>query len=152
LLNHFVLASVSAVLAQAPSPIKIRHPTLDLPENPEILRYCDYRYGLDIGRRPVRARFRASFHLQRNPVGEHSDLAPDDENNTAGKIVQTWNLKDYRRMNIYLRCRWDYLQGRPRELHNLHPHLHAGQAGEVPRQIQPALPLTSSAIVRLRDE
>ena len=39
-------------------------------------------------------------------AGEHFDLAPDDEKNTAGKIVQTWNLKDYRSMNIYLRCRY----------------------------------------------
>ena len=39
-------------------------------------------------------------------AGEHSDLAPDDEKNTAGKIVQTWKLKDYRSMNIYLRCRY----------------------------------------------
>jgi len=38
--------------------------------------------------------------------GQEYDLAPDDEKNSAGKIVQTWNLKDYRSMNLFLRCRY----------------------------------------------
>ncbi len=39
-------------------------------------------------------------------AGQEYDLAPDDEKNSAGKIVQTWNLKDYRSMNLFLRCRY----------------------------------------------
>lgn len=38
--------------------------------------------------------------------GEEYELAPDDEKKTGGKIVQTWNLKDYRKMNLFLRCRY----------------------------------------------
>jgi hypothetical protein len=34
------------------------------------------------------------------------ELAPDDEKTIAGKIVQVWKLKDYRTMNIFLRCRY----------------------------------------------
>ncbi len=40
------------------------------------------------------------------PGAQEYDLAPDDEKNTAGKIIQTWNLKDYRAMNLFLRCRY----------------------------------------------
>ncbi len=38
--------------------------------------------------------------------GQEYDLAPDDEKNVRGKITQTWFLKDYRTMNIFLRCRY----------------------------------------------
>src|SRR5262249_4257668 len=38
--------------------------------------------------------------------GKEYELAPDDEKNSAGKIIQTWKLKDYRTMNLFLRCRY----------------------------------------------
>lgn len=38
--------------------------------------------------------------------GKEYELAPDDEKNNAGKIVQTWKLKDYRSMNLFMRCRY----------------------------------------------
>ena len=39
--------------------------------------------------------------------GKEFELAPDEGKDSAGpKIVQTWNLKDYRSMNIFLRCRY----------------------------------------------
>jgi hypothetical protein len=38
--------------------------------------------------------------------GQEYDLAPDDEKQVAGKTVQRWNLKDYRTMNLFLRCRY----------------------------------------------
>jgi hypothetical protein len=38
--------------------------------------------------------------------GREYDLAPDNEARTGAKVVQTWNLKDYRSMNILLRCRY----------------------------------------------
>ena len=38
--------------------------------------------------------------------GREYDLAPDDEKSARGKITQTWFLKDYRSMNIFLRCRY----------------------------------------------
>ena len=39
--------------------------------------------------------------------GQEFELAPDTgKDSPAGKIVQTWNLADYRSMNIFLRCRY----------------------------------------------
>jgi hypothetical protein len=39
--------------------------------------------------------------------GKEFELAPDEGKDSAGpKIVQAWNLKDYRSMNIFLRCRY----------------------------------------------
>jgi len=38
--------------------------------------------------------------------GREYDLAPDGQTRTGGKVVQTWNLKDYRSMKIFLRCRY----------------------------------------------
>ena len=38
--------------------------------------------------------------------GEEYDLAPDDEKNSGGKIVQTWKLSNYRSMNLFMRCRY----------------------------------------------
>jgi hypothetical protein len=41
-----------------------------------------------------------------HPGGEEYDLAPDDEKTVGKKTVQTWILKDYRSMNLFLRCRY----------------------------------------------
>jgi len=38
--------------------------------------------------------------------GKEYELAPDEEKQAVGKIAQTWKLKDYRSMNIFLRCRY----------------------------------------------
>ncbi len=38
--------------------------------------------------------------------GQEYELAPDDEKNVRGKVTQFWFLKDYRTMNIFLRCRY----------------------------------------------
>jgi hypothetical protein len=40
------------------------------------------------------------------PGGEEYDLAPDDQTETGPKITQTWFLKDYRSMPIFVRCRY----------------------------------------------
>ncbi len=37
---------------------------------------------------------------------EEYDLAPDDEKASGRATVQTWVLKDYRSMNLFLRCRY----------------------------------------------
>jgi len=37
---------------------------------------------------------------------EEYDLAPDDEKTVGRTIVQTWLLKDYRSMNLFMRCRY----------------------------------------------
>lgn len=38
--------------------------------------------------------------------GEEFELAPDDERKAGNSILQTWNLKPYRTMNIFIRCRY----------------------------------------------
>jgi hypothetical protein len=40
------------------------------------------------------------------PGREEYDLAPDDETQTGRRIKQTWFLKDYRSMDIFVRCRY----------------------------------------------
>jgi hypothetical protein len=40
------------------------------------------------------------------PGGQEYDLAPDLEKKVATRVTQTWKLKDYRSMNIFLRCRY----------------------------------------------
>jgi hypothetical protein len=40
------------------------------------------------------------------PGGQEYELAPDDEKKVRGKVTQPWFLKDYRTMNIFLRCRY----------------------------------------------
>ena len=38
--------------------------------------------------------------------GKECDLAPDAQSQMSTHVSQTWNLKDYRSMNIFLRCRY----------------------------------------------
>ena|SRR5579864_2679706 len=38
--------------------------------------------------------------------GKEYELAPDHEKKVNEKIVQIWDLKDYRGMNVFLRCRY----------------------------------------------
>ena len=38
--------------------------------------------------------------------GQEYDLAPDDQKEQGKNIIQTWNLKGYRQMNIFMRCRY----------------------------------------------
>jgi hypothetical protein len=38
--------------------------------------------------------------------GQEYELAPDDEKKVRGRVTQSWFLKDYRTMNIFLRCRY----------------------------------------------
>jgi hypothetical protein len=38
--------------------------------------------------------------------GPEYDLAPDDEKKAGVKVTQTWILKGYRSMNVFLRCRY----------------------------------------------
>ena len=38
--------------------------------------------------------------------GQEYELAPDDDKKVGVKVTQSWLLKDYRSMNIFLRCRY----------------------------------------------
>jgi len=41
-----------------------------------------------------------------NPGGQEFELAPDDEAKRGNRVIQTWHLRGYRTMNIFLRCRY----------------------------------------------
>ena len=38
--------------------------------------------------------------------GQEFDLAPDDQKEKGKKITQTWNVKDYRSLKVFMRCRY----------------------------------------------
>ncbi len=38
--------------------------------------------------------------------GQEDDLAPDDQKKQGAGTVQTWNVANYRSMNVFLRCRY----------------------------------------------
>jgi hypothetical protein len=40
------------------------------------------------------------------PGGDEYDLAPDNQQEKGKKFTATWNLKGYRTMNIFMRCRY----------------------------------------------
>lgn len=40
------------------------------------------------------------------PGGKEYDLAPDDRKEDGKRVVQTWRLKGYRTMNVFMRCRY----------------------------------------------
>src|SRR4051812_14300227 len=42
--------------------------------------------------------------------GQEYELAPDDDKKAGTKVTQIWMLKDYRSMNIFLRCRYQGTQ------------------------------------------
>jgi len=38
--------------------------------------------------------------------GKEFDLAPDDQKEKGKKVTQTWNVKDYRSLKVFMRCRY----------------------------------------------
>lgn len=54
----------------------------------------------------VEHRFERVSIYNGKPGAEEYELAPDDEKANGRAIIQTWFLKDYRTMNLFLRCRY----------------------------------------------
>lgn len=54
----------------------------------------------------VERRFERASVYNGKQGAEEYELAPDDEKAGGRAIVQTWFLKDYRTMNLFLRCRY----------------------------------------------
>ena len=54
----------------------------------------------------VERRFERVSIYNGNPGKDEYDLAPDDQKQDGKKVVQTWKLKGYRSMNVFLRCRY----------------------------------------------
>ncbi len=40
------------------------------------------------------------------PGGKEFELAPDEQKDDGAKVLQTWRLRGYRTMNVFLRCRY----------------------------------------------
>jgi hypothetical protein len=100
-LLKLLLLSLTLLLAQAQSKPPLTCPeTLKVTETPTPPTPW----------KPATAQSDHSFERASLPNGtpgaQEYDLAPDDEKTTAGKTIQTWNLKDYRTMNLFLRCRY----------------------------------------------
>jgi len=99
LLLATTLAAALSAAAQAPA-------TLGCPDEVSLSETIAAPAGWkSLGSQSQHAFERASVY---NGVagGQEYELAPDDERRAAGQIVQTWKLKDYRSMNIFLRCRY----------------------------------------------
>jgi len=93
-----VFVFVSAAFAQT---------TLSCPETVEATESVTPVKGWSIsGGGKVEHKFERVSIFNGKAGGQEYELAPDDEKKNAGKIVQTWNLKDYRSMNLFLRCRY----------------------------------------------
>jgi hypothetical protein len=88
-----------------PSPSPIKAPP-DLPRNPKSNRNPNPTPPWKPATAQSDHSFERSSLTNGTPGAQEYDLAPDDEKTTAGKTIQTWNLKDYRTMNLFLRCRY----------------------------------------------
>jgi len=101
---HLVIASV---VSSATAFAQTAPTTLSCPENIEVAETPTPVKGWTAG-----SGGKAEHKFERVSIyngkagGQEYELAPDDEKKNAGKIVQTWNLKDYRTMNLFLRCRY----------------------------------------------
>lgn len=54
----------------------------------------------------VRRRFERVSVYNRGNDGREYELAPDLESKTGPRITQTWKLRDYRDMPVFVRCRY----------------------------------------------
>ncbi|HXN49429.1 MAG TPA: STY0301 family protein [Bryobacteraceae bacterium] len=94
------------VLAAAATAVSGRSQTVACPESITVTESTQASGGW----RPVSAK--AEHRFERISVfngkqgGEEYDLAPDDEKTSGRATIQTWVLKDYRSMNLFVRCRY----------------------------------------------
>jgi hypothetical protein len=63
-----------------------------------------------LGWSPESAKTRRAFErisvYNRDTAGREYDLAPDDQKQDGKRITQNWNVKAYRTMAVYVRCRY----------------------------------------------
>jgi len=97
LVIFLLVACASVVAATAP---------LSCPETPKVTETATPIAGWKAAAGQSGHAFQRVSVYNAPPGGQEYDLAPDGEKNTAGKILQTWNLKDYRSMNLFVRCRY----------------------------------------------
>jgi hypothetical protein len=61
-------------------------------------------WSLESGK--TRRAFERISVYNRDASGKEYDLAPDDQNQDGKRITQTWDVKAYRTMAVYVRCRY----------------------------------------------
>ena len=101
MLKHLLPACAVAVLAQAQSASP-----LSCSETLKVVETATPPAGWKAAGGQSEHAFQRISIYNGTPGGQEYDLAPDGEKNVAGKTIQTWNLKDYRTMNLFLRCRY----------------------------------------------
>jgi hypothetical protein len=62
--------------------------------------------GWSVGSAKQQRRFERISIYNGRVGGREFELAPDDQKEEGNRITQTWSLKGYRTMNIFLRCRY----------------------------------------------
>jgi hypothetical protein len=95
-----LLAAIFAARAQSPST------SLSCPEKVSVSETIAATQGWKSTPGQSDRAFERVSIFNGNAGGKEYELAPDEEKQAGGKIVQTWKLKDYRSMNIFLRCRY----------------------------------------------
>jgi len=96
-----ILSGAIAALGQSSSP-----PSLSCPNTLKVTETASPMEGWRSSSKPKQHDFERVSIYNVDKDGREYDLAPDDQSRTGGKVVQSWNLKDYRSMKIFLRCRY----------------------------------------------
>ncbi len=94
-----ILSSAIAALGQSNPPS-----SLSCPSTLEVTETASPMEGWRSSSAPKQHDFERVSIYNVDKEGREYDLAPDDQARTSGKVVQSWNLKDYRSMKIFLRC------------------------------------------------
>ena len=102
--SSLVLAIVASthIYAQNTAPATLTCPaTIDVTETPSPVP------GWQTATSVVNKRFQRVSIFNADSGGREFDLAPDDQNEERGRTTQTWKLKGYRTMHLFLRCRYN---------------------------------------------
>ena len=94
------------VLVAAATAVSGRCQTVACPESVTVTESAEATGGWRPASAKAEHRFERISVFNGKQGGEEYDLAPDDEKTSGRATVQTWVLKDYRSMNLFLRCRY----------------------------------------------
>jgi hypothetical protein len=83
-----------------------RAQTVSCPETISVTESAATTAGWRSASAKVEHRFERVSIYNGTEGGQEYELAPDDEKARGRATVQTWFLKDYRSMNLFLRCRY----------------------------------------------
>ena len=94
------------ILVAAVSAVSGRSQTVACPESIAVTESAEVNGGWHPSRAKAEHRFERVSVFNGKQGGEEYDMAPDDEKTSGRATVQTWVLKDYRSMNLFIRCRY----------------------------------------------